>query len=744
MRKLLPVLLLLVLLASCATAPKYDTFVSIKGANSPQAQFAAEEISKSLSESGIGISDENSQWTIRFADIDSELGEQTYHIEVLGKIIEITGGDERGLMYGGLEVAEIIALYGIDTISEKTASPYVLHRGYMFNAPMDMRTPAYNSPGDSGQKNIANVWDIGFWHEFLDDMARNRFNILMMENINPYPSMVKVPGYEDIALEDVWRTTIPFDNTAKGDCTNIVQEKNWENYEILLKMTIDEKIAFWQEVMAYAKDRGIDFHLKHSNIYTFVESGKYGITDEKDNPVTQDYFYRSAKALLETYPDLKGLYLTPGENMGWSNDADAKISNIKWLHDVFGRAVNDVLESDPLREFHVSLNIGGSSVFNDIMSDINAEVLYTAQYAGTHMYATSTPHTADATLAARVEGTLFWLPFRNEDCFNMRWGNPDFMREFISGMPDSNVNYGFITGSDGYCYIRDYSSTDPDFQGQMYTRKHWFNYFLIGRLAFEPDLSDQRIKDVFKAHFPDCPEAENLLDATSEAGKIIPQVNKVYYQTNGDYTWFVEGNWSHPSTFGFIDLKRWMKNDNTYQDGTTMSVEEYAIRVASGIETAEDGRQLPTEAAQNLRSYAEAVLATVNELNSNPSKANTFSQKEFQKLATDDEAMAYLGLFYSERILGSIDIRIYNETQDESYRGSSVEHLLASAEYFDRYADIISSNYVPQQLSRVGYFNVTDIAKSVHDDVDIARTWKPKKLSSSYKAPSKDDYMTGE
>ena len=56
------------------------------------------------------------------------------------------------------------------------------------------------------------------------------------------------------------------------------------------------------------------------------------------------------------------------------------------------------------------------------------------------------------------------------------------------------------------------------------------------------------------------------------------------------------------------------------------------------------------------------MLATVNELNSNPSKAKTFSQKEFQKLATDAEAIAYLGLFYSERILGSIDIRIYNET----------------------------------------------------------------------------------
>ena len=114
---------------------KYSTYASIKGAECPQAEFAADEISSSLAKDGIGISDDNSSWIIRFADIDESLGEQAYRVEVLGKVIEITGGDERGLMYGGLEVAEQIRLYGVDNVSSSEAVPYVLQREYA-NIPM--------------------------------------------------------------------------------------------------------------------------------------------------------------------------------------------------------------------------------------------------------------------------------------------------------------------------------------------------------------------------------------------------------------------------------------------------------------------------------------------------------------------------------------------------------------------------------------------------------------------------------
>lgn len=411
-----------------------------------------------------------------------------------------------------------------------------------------------------------------------------------------------------------------------------------------------------------------------------------------------------------------------------------------WLNDVYGKAINEVLAENPDREFCLSLNGGKPANADEIFTDLSCPIYYTAQYASTHMYASSTPHIADATLNAGNDDDMFWLAFRNEDSFDMRFGDPDFMKDFIGGMPVDNKVLGFVTGSDGYVYGREYSSTDPEFKGEMYIKKHWFNYFLIGRLAFEPNLSDERIQDVFYAHYGNLPETELLLETTSEAGKIIPQVNKIYYQTNGDYTWFVAGNWSHPSTFGYIDLKKWMKADNTYQDGTTMSVEEYALALAAGT-FQEDGRQTPISVAENLIKYAEDVLANVAQLKQSIGSPKTYDQKNMLKLVIDNEAMAYLGLFYSERVLGSVDIRLYNETTDEAYKASSIAHLEESAKYFDKYAEIISSNYVPQQLSRVGGFNVLDIAQSVHKDVQISETWKPRKITSSYKAPSKEEYM---
>ncbi|MBR0520827.1 MAG: hypothetical protein IJJ95_05780, partial [Spirochaetales bacterium] len=70
MKKSLLFIAVLCLLVSCATAPKYDSFVSIKGSESPMAQFAAGDIAAALEKDGIGISDTDPSWTIRFAEID--------------------------------------------------------------------------------------------------------------------------------------------------------------------------------------------------------------------------------------------------------------------------------------------------------------------------------------------------------------------------------------------------------------------------------------------------------------------------------------------------------------------------------------------------------------------------------------------------------------------------------------------------------------------------------------------------
>ena len=140
----------------------------------PQAVFAKGEIEAAAA--GCAIAGD---WTISLETIDEALGYEAYRIGVDGKTVTVTGGDANGLMYGGLEVAEQIAFSnGLEGVHAAEGRPCVLNRGIKFNIPLDMRTPSYTDAGDAAQLNIENMWDMGFWTEYIDELARNRFNTL--------------------------------------------------------------------------------------------------------------------------------------------------------------------------------------------------------------------------------------------------------------------------------------------------------------------------------------------------------------------------------------------------------------------------------------------------------------------------------------------------------------------------------------------------------------------------------------
>ncbi|MBA7536256.1 hypothetical protein ES705_28519 [subsurface metagenome] len=66
--------------------------------------------------------------------------------------------------------------------------------------------------------------------------------------------MVKVPGYEDVALDDVQRSTYTeFKEYYHNDAIGLCEPEILANPEIVKTISIDEKIAFWEKVMAYGK-----------------------------------------------------------------------------------------------------------------------------------------------------------------------------------------------------------------------------------------------------------------------------------------------------------------------------------------------------------------------------------------------------------------------------------------------------------------------------------------------------------
>ena len=179
----------------------------------------------------------------------------------------VIGADPAGTMYGGLELAEVVRVAGLTAVENVDQNPYMAMRGTKFNIPLDVRTPSYTDVCDAAQKNIAEMWSLAFWKEYIDTLARYRFNFVSCWNLHPFPSLVQVPEYPNVALADVQRSTVQWKEHYDLEGTGFDAPEIINNVEILKKMTIDDKISFWRRVMAYGKSRNVDFYFITWNIF---------------------------------------------------------------------------------------------------------------------------------------------------------------------------------------------------------------------------------------------------------------------------------------------------------------------------------------------------------------------------------------------------------------------------------------------------------------------------------------------
>jgi hypothetical protein len=171
----------------------------------PLIAFAIGDIKQALQKSNYEFVDTNGDLRIVFSIFESGMGPQSFRIRREGSnTIRIVGGDSLGAMYGGLEIAEMVTLGGsLNDVQEKARKPYIFRRGLKFNIPFDGRAPSYDDTGTAAQKNIPVMWEFDFWQQFLDTLARNRYNVLTLWTTHPYPGLVKLDKYPDIGYDDV-------------------------------------------------------------------------------------------------------------------------------------------------------------------------------------------------------------------------------------------------------------------------------------------------------------------------------------------------------------------------------------------------------------------------------------------------------------------------------------------------------------------------------------------------------------
>lgn len=685
----------------------------------PQAAFAASDIRNSLVKRGFEVEELSlEKLTTRYnrrkvvlalksndrtlnalkaenSDITKlqKLGEQAYALRTSSagqKSYWIIGGDEAGLMYGGLAMAENISFEGLAGNYNENNQPYIKRRGIKFNILLDKRMPGFNRNGDQEKTSVRDVWDITFWKAYLDNLARNRFNTLSYWTKHPFTAMVKLEEYPEVEVHDV------IDGYG-----NLVK-----------KMTIDEKIAFWQEVMEYANNRSIDIFYFTWNIHTNQAHGKYGITDESTNPKTIEYIRKCVKQFLLTYPHVDGMGVTAGEHMPNMSFEDRE----KWLWNTYALGMMDAKKEQPDREITFVHRHWFSSV-SDIMShfsEYEGPFEFSFKYAKAHIYSSPNITFEDFLLDEMPEGTQSWWNLRNDDLFYLRWGDPDYVRDFILGFEKSKTA-GYLMGSDGYVWSRVYNNTDPKFNGILENDKHWYKFMLWGRMGYDPELPPTNIKKQLKHRFPEA-DAENLFEAWQNASKIAPHTTQFFWR-NWDYQWYVEGSKGKH----FVNVKEFI-NGKTLEGSNILSISEYTEKLyANELIT----QITPIDVANRLAEFANQTLELTKDMTG-------YENAELTQTVNDIRAFAHLGNYYSAKTLGSTALSTYRLSSDTNHQDKSVKHLENALAHWKKYASILTQQYLPRNLDRTGDFDWNEITKEVAQDIRIAKTFKPFQLSLSF------------
>jgi hypothetical protein len=163
--------------------------------SSPQAVYASTKLKEALTETGYTVNEEltDGNFTISLTIDTTSLGEEAYSLTAGKNSIEITGGDNRGMIYGSLSVTESLRnMVKISEIKSGGEKPHYLLRAIKHN------TSWYSyRPSSALDQHEETLRDPKYWEGFLDMMAENRFNSLSIFNIHPFVYMITPKNFPE-------------------------------------------------------------------------------------------------------------------------------------------------------------------------------------------------------------------------------------------------------------------------------------------------------------------------------------------------------------------------------------------------------------------------------------------------------------------------------------------------------------------------------------------------------------------
>ena len=677
-----------------------------------QAAYAARKLSETLIELNYQLnkSTSNFDFTIKLVSDEKSLVKEAFAISHELKIITVSGGDNRGLIYGTLALSEILQNgTPLKDVKEIKESPNLEFRGIKYNLPWETYRPS-----SALDQHLETAKDLKYWEAFLDMMVSNRFNVVSLWNMHPYTFMVKPK--------------------------NFPKASPWS----------DDKFDEWQhlyrKIFRMAKERALDTYIVHWSIFVSKEfADNYDAAKVNYYPhyyvpgdtskIVKTYLKESVKQVLEEYPDLDGIGISHGEGMAGMTPLERQ----KWMDEVL---IAGMLEVDrPVKLIHrVPFSSGTSSdpgvsknvevVTREAMEKLEDKfegpIWVEMKFNWSHAH--STPQ-LEKVHGGKLGDTYFvpepknykitWQA-RNEDFFALRWGVPNFIRKHIALNGVDDYVGGYFIGSETYIPALDYfTSTDKSVDWTWAFERQWLFYKLWGRLLYNPNTTD----DVFQAEFNKRygQKGDHLLKAYELASSTQLKLASLYDAT-WDFTLYSEGFLAlQGDTTKYISVDELTRHKTMASN--YVSVGDYVKKAIIDGGSFENDKITPPKLIAMLERDNMEALSLVENINVNDDASLMYE-------VADIKTWANLGLHLAEKLKGAIALQTYRLSGGEENKQFAINHLRKALAYWDEVIKITRPIYKDMPLTHYNHnaFDANDnnlfhwalIRDEVANDIDIA------------------------
>ena len=604
-----------------------------------------------------------------------------FAIKRRGQALYIISAASRGAMYGALDIAEQIQLYGIENIKEKTESPFLKMRGIKFNLPWE--------PYDTGEpitRNEPVCWDMNFWRQYIDMLAMNRYNCLTLWSRHPFHLMFRLEKYPETTY--------------------------------LSDTELEHNMRFFRELFGYARNRGIDTYIitwcvdiipqvvKGLGLPPHFADYRTSHAVRQESEPIKDYFRECVKTLLLTYRELTGIGTSGSEEMV----GDALVRE-KWVAETYLEGVKQSGRTVPF--IHRTNQQSGKPIKDLFVGHYPGQTYISWKYSNAHMYSYPKPifdQLWGAWEGVNMDEVKVTYTVRNDDIHTLRWGDPEYVREYVINMKKPYV-HGFYWGADGYIWGIDFQHEDKGHKRWKYDfEKHWYQFALWGRMSYNPDLPEETWQNHFHQKYGR--SGEDLFYGLKAASKIVPAVSQLFW-LNYDFQWHPE---SCLSNSGYKTIKDFV-NGSSMPGSGVLGIRDYVRAMLEGQTS--DGKT-PQDIISELERSSRSVMDIYERLKKQLRADEV--DGELECILLDLQAWAFLGLYYREKFAAAVKLSEFHETSNAERKIEAIQSLEQARDWWIKLGNVWSQHYKPYLMTRTKMtFGWPLYIKQIEQDIEIAK-----------------------